>query len=107
MTMQQQITNKLMAALQPSHLEVVNESGNHHVPAGSESHFKVVIVSARFESLSRIERHRLLNEILQSELADIHALSLHAYFPKEWQAKNEQARQSPACRGGSKGDNLA
>lgn len=35
------ITAKLSAAFDPSHLHVLNESGNHNVPPGSESHFKV------------------------------------------------------------------
>lgn len=49
MTMQQQIEAKLAAALSPSHLEVINESYMHRVAPGSESHFKVVVVSQAFE----------------------------------------------------------
>lgn len=107
MSMQEQIQNALEEALSPSHLDVINESGNHNVPKGSESHFKVVVVSTRFETLSRIERHRLVNTILADALKQIHALSIHAYPPQEWQARSEQSPDSPPCRGGSRFDDMA
>lgn len=44
MTLKDTIELKLAEAFRPLHLEVVNESGNHNVPAGSETHFKVVVV---------------------------------------------------------------
>ena len=44
----ERIEEKLRAAFQPVFLEVVDESYRHNVPAGSESHFKVVLVSDRF-----------------------------------------------------------
>ena len=50
MTMQSTIQEKLSAAFQPLNLEVINESDNHNVPPGSESHFKVVLVSKAFEA---------------------------------------------------------
>ena len=48
MVVEQRIREKLIGALAPVHLEVVNESGQHNVPAGSETHFKVVVVSSAF-----------------------------------------------------------
>ncbi len=57
MTVQQSIQTKIAAALGPSHLEVVNESHMHSVPPGSESHFRVVVVSDRFEGLPLVRRH--------------------------------------------------
>ena len=53
---QERIIGKLAEALDLQHLEVVNESGNHNVPAGSESHFKVVLVSENFEGLLRADQ---------------------------------------------------
>lgn len=49
------ITQALTENLSPVHLEVVNESYMHNVPKGSETHFKVLVVSSRFESLPLIK----------------------------------------------------
>lgn len=99
---QERIIEKLADAIDLQHLEVVNESGNHNVPAGSESHFKVVLVSEAFEALPLIARHRQVNGILSHELAnDIHALAIHTYTAKEWRKKKGEAPMSPPCLGGS------
>uniref|UniRef100_UPI00398EFD9B bolA-like protein 1 n=1 Tax=Pristiophorus japonicus TaxID=55135 RepID=UPI00398EFD9B len=95
---------KLERSLAPIHLEVINESHQHAVPAGSESHFKVVVVSPRFEGLPLLQRHRLINEALREELASsVHALSILARTPQQWGAEPHIDR-SPACLGGSKHD---
>ncbi|MEJ2764235.1 transcriptional regulator BolA [Photobacterium sp. MCCC 1A19761] len=100
---QDRITEKLYQAFAPVHLEVINESYMHNVPAGSESHFKVVIVSTQFDGQRLIGRHRAVNTVLADELANhIHALAIHTYTDSEWQAQQGQAPDSPACRGGSK-----
>lgn len=102
MTMQQQIEKKLTNAFTFEHLEVVNESHMH--ARGQESHFKVILVSAEFEGLRLLQRHRKINEVLAEELANhIHALALHTYTQAEWSEK-EQAPLSPKCLGGSKHD---
>ena len=41
----EQIEEKLNKDIEPWHLEVINESPNHNVPDGAESHFKIIIVS--------------------------------------------------------------
>ena len=100
MTIQASIEQKVGEALSPSHLEVVNESGNHNVPPGSESHFRVVVVSELFDGQRAVARHRRVNAVLAEELAGpVHALALHTYTPEEWQARTG-APESPACRGG-------
>lgn len=105
MKLQTVLQEKLTGALSPIHLEVVNESSMHSVPPGSESHFKVVAVSAVFEGRSLVDRHRMVNELFASELKrEIHALALHLYTPAEWAKKNSPPPQSPPCLGGSKGD---
>ena len=54
----------------------------------SETHFKVVIVSEAFEGKPLIDRHRAVNECLREELEQgVHALSIDAKTPKQWQAK--------------------
>lgn len=102
MSVQSVIEEKLALAFEPGHLEVVNESGNHNVPAGSESHFRVVLVAAQFEGEKLIQRHRSVNRILAEELANqIHALALHTYTADEWRSKHGDAPMSPPCLGGS------
>ena len=103
MSIQSDIEGKLRASLAPSHLQVINESHMHSVPPGSESHFKVVIVSERFAGMPRIRRHQAVNEVLRDELASrIHALSLRTLTAGEWTAQNRQVQDSPPCHGGSK-----
>ena len=101
MTVQEAIETKL-AELDPLHLEVVNESDNHNVPEGSESHFKVVIVSDQFEGTRLLDRHRLVNGLLADELAGpVHALAIHAYTQGNWRQRFGEAPMSPPCLGGS------
>jgi len=101
MSVQQHIEQKLQSEFQPQYIEVVNESSNHNVPPGSESHFKVTLVSDRFEGEKLIGRHRLVNSTLKAEMGTIHALALHTFTPKEWSARG-QAPESPQCMGGGK-----
>ncbi len=104
MQMQNQITDKLNQALSPQHLQVINESGNHNVPAGSESHFKVTIVAEDFGDESLVKRHQKVYQVLADELkGSVHALALHLYTREEWRAKNGEAALSPPCMGGEKG----
>ncbi len=103
MQVQQQIEAKLANNLKPAHLQVINESSNHNVPPGSESHFKVVLVSEEFNDKSLIQRHRIINKILADELDGvIHALALHTYTESEWQSNHGNAPMSPPCLGGGK-----
>lgn len=105
MMIQAIIERKIQGALQPVFLEVANESHMHNVPADSESHFKVTVVSTEFDGKTLVARHRVLNQLLKDELAGpIHALSLHTLTPTEWQEKNGTIRKSPPCLGGSKAD---
>ena len=82
------ITEKLNQAFAPQRLDVSDESHQHeghagHRPGG-ETHFRVYIVSEAFRGKSRVERHRMVNEILSGELkGGIHALAIHATAPGE------------------------
>jgi acid stress-induced BolA-like protein IbaG/YrbA len=60
MRIQDTIERKLAERFAPVHLEVVNESGNHAVPPGSETHFKVVLVAPAFDGQRLLARHRLV-----------------------------------------------
>ena len=105
MDIQTSIENKLAAALTPLHLDVVNESDQHNVPANSETHFKVVIVSPNFDSQRQVARHQSIYKLLDEELAGpVHALALHTYTLTEWQQRHGEAPLSPPCLGGSKAE---
>lgn len=101
MAIQEEITSALQAAFEPSFLNVENESYKHNVPSGSESHFKVTLVSDSFEGKTAVKRHQSVYAILGAWLAGgIHALALHTYTASEW-AASEGAPASPDCRGGT------
>ncbi|MDZ4730742.1 MAG: BolA family protein [Xanthomonadales bacterium] len=77
--------DKLQQALQPTVLEIEDESHHHVGHAGARDgrgHFKLHIVSAEFAGLSPLQRHRLvyaaLGDLMQT---DIHALAIEAELP--------------------------
>ncbi|MCH6565440.1 MAG: BolA family transcriptional regulator [Proteobacteria bacterium] len=102
MTMQQTIESRLNSSFSIEHLAIENESHLHNVAPGSESHFKVTIVSEDFRELMLIKRHRLVNKALEQELQTIHALALHTMTPDEWLTRAGKVADSPQCRGGGK-----
>ena len=105
MTVQQDIEQQLHAEFSPVFLEVANESHQHSVPPNSETHFRVVLVSAKFAESSRVARHQQVYAALAAQLAGpVHALALHTYSPAEWQQRVTEAPASPPCLGGSKAD---
>jgi len=86
--MQERIVARLTAALDPSVLDVIDESDLHAGHAGARegggTHYRVRVVSAKFERRSRVERHRLVYDLLAAEFADgLHALALIAKAPGE------------------------
>ncbi len=101
MSQQEIIIRKLSERFDLAHLDVVNESGGHNVPPGSETHFKVVLVSDEFAGQRLLARHRSVNEALTAELAGgVHALAVHTYTPEEWGERFGDAPLSPPCLGG-------
>ena len=88
MSMAGRMREKLMLALKPIRLDVINESelhaGHRSSPGTGESHFRILIVSDAFSGKSRVERHRIVNETLRDELAGgVHALALSTLAPGE------------------------
>ena len=76
------IVSKLKKHLEPSFIEVIDEShlhANHNPDAkNGGTHFKVKIISKTFQDKSNIEKHRIVYEILDSELkSGVHALTLN------------------------------
>jgi len=94
------ITVRLTEAFDPLHLAVVNESHQHNVPPGSESHFKVTLVSEAFVGKRQVQRHQAIYAVLAEQLqGPVHALALHTYSPEEWR-QTRKVPDSPACLGG-------
>ena len=78
---------RLEQGLQPLLLEIVDESAAHagHAgAAGGAGHYRLVAVSARFEGLTRVGRHRLVYDLLIDLMQrDIHALAMTLLAPDE------------------------
>ena len=102
MLRKERIEKQLNQELSPHYLSVEDESKNHHVPEGAQTHFKIVAVSTRFNNMTRINRHRMINSLLAEELHNgLHALSMHLYTESEWEIKEDASvLKSPACRDG-------
>ncbi|MCO4317741.1 BolA family transcriptional regulator [Phyllobacterium sp. 21LDTY02-6] len=96
MSTQSAIENKLTKAFHPISLAVINEShlhaghhhsdGEHHATfdGSGETHFRVRIVAEAFSGMSRVERHRSINKVLEDELkGTVHALALEPSAPDE------------------------
>lgn len=96
MSVKSSIEAKLNDTFHPLFLEVVDESdlhaghrhdeGGHHViyDGSGETHFRIRIVAEVFAGMSRVARHRAINELLKSELGSgIHALALEPSAPGE------------------------
>lgn len=99
-----EISTQLLEKFAPIYLEVLNESHQHNVPPGSESHFKVTLVSELFAGKRQVQRHQAIYAALAAQLkGPVHALALHTYSPDEWQGSH-QVPASPACMGGGTGD---
>lgn len=87
-TLKDWITQALEAALVPTRLDVIDESHLHAGHGGwreaGETHFRLEVVAAAFEGKSRVERHRLVNGLLEPAFQrGLHALALRARTPSE------------------------
>ncbi|MES2614698.1 MAG: BolA/IbaG family iron-sulfur metabolism protein [Bdellovibrionota bacterium] len=96
------IEEKIKSNLHPTHLKVENESHLHSVPKGSETHFKIEVVTLHFEKKKLLERHRMVNGVIADEISKIRACALHTFTPAEWEIRKNEDFNSPNCAGGSK-----
>lgn len=100
MAREQLIESRLARAFAVQVLRVDNESHLHS--AGTDTHFKVVLVSDDFAGVRAVARHQKVYALLHDEMQKgLHALALHIYTQEEWAAAGN-APASPACLGGSK-----
>ena len=87
-TLKDWIAGRIDAELAPTALEVIDESHLHAGHAGArpegETHFRLDVVSSAFEGKSRVERHRLVNGLLEDAFKrGLHALAVRARTPGE------------------------
>jgi BolA protein len=80
--------------LDAAHVQVIDHSAAHAGHAGAEAgggHFEVIVVSGKFEGMSRLAAQRLIYDALGGLMAsDIHALTMHTYTPETWRARTER-----------------
>jgi BolA protein len=93
----ERIEASLRRALDAVAVEVVDESYRHAGHAGASGgagHFRVLVVSARFEGLGAVARQRLVFAALAAEMgAEIHALSMRTLTPAQWRAEAPPPRR--------------
>ncbi|XP_066600574.1 bolA-like protein 2 isoform X3 [Prorops nasuta] len=77
------IKNKLVNGLNALHVEVIDDSD------GCGAKFSVTVVSDAFKNKPLLQRHRLVNSILEDELKDIHAFSQKTLTPEQWEKQKE------------------
>ncbi len=87
-TRAERIRSILSAALAPTRIEVLDDSGRHAGHAGAtsagETHYAVLVVSTAFAGQKPIARHRRINDLLEREFTSgLHALSLTLLTPDE------------------------
>ena len=92
MSVKETMSRKLASALSPLNMDVIDDSAKHagHIlhPGGveprGETHFTIRITAAAFAGQSRLQRHRMINQLLADELKDgVHALAIEARAPGE------------------------
>ncbi len=108
---QAQLLSRIKAAFPDASIELINESSQHSVPAGSESHFKALVVTPRFEGLSRIERQRLVLAAVGDLLpaggggrAAIHAFTMRCLTVAESEQLGGGKVVSPPCASSGQAD---
>lgn len=100
MLRKKRLHDALSEALLPVHLNIIDDSESHRRP-GVETHFTVLAVSDKFQALTRIARHRLVNVLMDNEFkTGLHALSLHLYTPEEWEKRGNPTPAAPPCHKG-------
>lgn len=91
MKISERLAEDLRNALAAEHVEVVDQSARHRGHAGAleGGHYDAVIVSARFDGLGLVERHRVVYAAL-GDLRErrVHALALQTFTPQEWRSRS-------------------
>jgi BolA family transcriptional regulator, general stress-responsive regulator len=100
-TIKNEILMTLERAFNCEVISLENESFKHNVPEGSESHFKLLLVSESFEGKRLVQRHQLVYGALSDVMPKFHALAMHLHTLGEWSdSKSANVPDSPNCHGG-------
>ncbi|ADZ91403.1 BolA family protein [Marinomonas mediterranea] len=102
MIVEQEIRQLIERTFDSEVLDLTNESYMHNVPEGSESHFKLTLVSNEFSGKRLVQRHQMIYGALTEQMQKIHALALHLYTTDEWAKRSNSAPLSPNCHGGGR-----
>lgn len=103
--METRLRDKIQNLFQPVFFELENESHSHSVPKNSETHFRAVIVSEKFQGQARIARQRDVLSAVAAEMKEgVHAFTMRCLAPSEWNQGLADGFVSPACHGGSKNE---
>ncbi len=85
------IRSRLESSLDATHVEIADDSPLHAGHLGAQSgggHFRVLVVSPRFDGLSRVAAQRLVYEALGELMTtEIHALEMQTLTPDQWAAR--------------------
>jgi BolA protein len=93
----EKIKKKLLHSINPEVLNVVDESSLHSLQSQTPTHCRIEIVSEKFENLTLLKRHRLVQEIIKEELKELKASSLQVLTREEWLKRNKEFYRSPSC----------
>ena len=96
MSYNETIISDLHQAFAIEHIALKNESFMHNVPADSESHFKLIIVSDDFLGITKVKRHQGIYNALSETMKNIHALSIQAFTVTEFNL-DPIILESPDC----------
>ena len=96
MSYKETIISDLHQAFAIEHIALKNESFMHNVPADSESHFKLIIVSDYFLGITKVKRHQGIYNALSETMKSIHALSIQAFTVAEFNL-DPMILDSPDC----------
>lgn len=103
----------LIEKFNPTKLELINDSNNHSVKEGSETHFRVFIVSDDFKNKTKVQTHQeiyklFINEMGEKHLNKLHSLSIFSYTPEEYE-KNQSSLENkipPVCASKNKNKDI-
>ncbi len=103
MSREERIKSQLIESFAPLFMEVQNESHKHSVPENSETHFNIIVVSDIFSGKNRVQRQRMVNQLLKPELnSGLHALTMKTWTQTEYEEQGGVIQNaSPPCMGGS------
>lgn len=92
----QAVQEKIIAALKPTHLDIIDDSSSHaeheamrHNYGYTETHFKILVVSPEFLGKTSVQRHRMVYSLLNEELNSkgLHAVNIVTKTPQEYENK--------------------